>query len=138
MNEARARRILLLSVLTLLAPARLAEAPAGAQSAPEGRAGADRVEDFGAGGLALSAPDLLGQALRVAIANDYGQPQASDREMPALDLSGPSDPALLDLGATSTATVAEPPRALLLALMLAGVAAVSRGRRRSPRPLRRR
>ena len=138
MNGAKARRVLLLGVLASLAPARLGEPlPARADTRTQWRVEDDLAAALGAEGLELSAPDLLGEVLRVEFAPGYAQ-TAAGQAGPPPELSRSSDLALLALGPAPAGVVAEPPRALLLALMLAGVAGASRGRRRCPRPLRRR
>lgn len=132
---AKVRRALLLaaSLLTVPTPGGVEDRPlpvtGGRAWQPLGAAASNPVEP---NGLELSAPDLLGMALRLEVGPGYGDAGVG-QGAEVRDFLGASSLAFLDPGAAHAAAVAEPPRALLLLLMLASVAHASRERHRSPR-----
>ena len=140
MKAAKARRVLLLApgLLTLLAPVGLADLPRLLTGGPGERA----VSAASAGGgepngLELNAPDLLGLALRVELGPGYASAAATLREE-APEFPGAAAFSHFEPVPARSAAVAEPPRALLLLLMLAGAWGASRETRRRSRALRRR
>jgi len=122
-EAAKARRALLLGsgLLTLLAPAALGDRQRPFQGARDEPAVASAPAESGEpNALELNAPELLGLALRVEVGPGYASAAAALCEE-ATEFPGTAALPHFAPGPARSAAVAEPPRALLLLLMLAGV-----------------
>jgi hypothetical protein len=125
-REAEKRRSWLAAAVLALAlvPSALGSPPAPAARAPEALPEPDPTR------LALTPPDLLGEALRIGLG-----PRLEDRPDALAPVSSapPEAPPLLGPELALAASVHEPSALWLAALSVASLALASRGMRRSPR-----